>query len=493
MKTGQRIIRNSFYGVASQAIGGGLFFFVALLMARHLGPENFGTFSFVFAFVTVFHMLADFGITNILVRDIARAKEKVDRILGACIPLVTLLAFSGYVLIILSVQLLNLAPDTELAMYIMGATVLLTFHAAVYGSVCRAFEEMEYNAVGLVLQRVILLIFTIIALYMDAGLPGLALCYFGERFAQWVFFYILVRKRYSQYVWRKDVEYWRYLIREGLPIGAGMVLKRVSWHVDIFVLTALSTASSVGLFSAAYRIIQMISVIPFTLSMPVFPALSRLAQESPEKAYTLYTRVQKILMLIGLPIGLWVLVLGSQIIVLLFGEDYQAGGITLQVMGLVVVFLFMNSLFVYLFSALDRQMLYMSSVGGSVLLNLVLDILLIPHFDILGAALATLCAEAVLFISSAILLSRLGLPRTFLRLLLKPVVVTVLAGGVLLWPLYSPSLTSLITGSVGFFVLYMLMVYKWRVLSQDEISQLLAAMPKKGKKNSSSGDKGEDK
>lgn len=479
MKTGQRIIRNSLFGVASQAIGGGLFFFVALLMARHLGPEHFGTFSFVFAFVTVFHMLADFGITNILVRDIAREKEKVDDILGGCIPLVTLLALCGYLLIVLSIQLFDLSYETELAMYIMGATVLLTFHAAVYGSVCRAFEEMGFNAVGLIVQRVILLIFTIIALYMDAGLPGLALCYFAERFAQWIFFYLLVRRRYSRYVWCIDTGYWRYLIREGLPVGAGMVLRRVSWHIDIFVLTVLSTASSVGLFSAAYRIVQMINVIPFTLSVPVFPALSRLAKESPGKAYALYSRVQKILMLIGIPLGMWVFALGPQIIVLLFGDEYQSGGMTLQLMGLVVVFLFMNSLFVYLFSALDRQKLYMLSVGASVFLNLVLDIILIPQFDIMGAALATLFAEITLFISSVIMLSRLGLSTAFLRPLIKPLMAAIFSAIMLLWPIYMPSFTALFAGSLGFIILYISIVYIWQVISHEEISKLLDAMPRK--------------
>lgn len=474
-------MRNSMFGIASQAIGGGLFFLVALLIARHLGPDRFGAFSFVFAFVSVFHMLADFGLTNILIREISRHKQKVDEILGAVIPLVTFLALAGYGFIALSVQFLRISPDAEQAMYIMGATVLVTFHAAVYGSVCRAFEEMGYNAAGLVAQRVFLLLLIIPALYLEAGLPGIALCYLGERIFQWVFFYVLVRVRYPRYRWRYDTSYWRYLISEGLPVGAGMVLRRISWYVDTFMLVALSSASSVGLFSAAYRVIQMVNVIPFTLSVPLFPALSRLAAESSDKAFSLYTRAQKIFMLIGLPIGLWMILLGPQLIVLLFGEDYLSAGTTLSIMGLVVVFLFLNSLYVYLFSALGRQKLYMTGIAISVGINIVLDLLLIPVMDIQGAALATLCAELVLYLSGVVLLARLGYVTVFANFLLKPLLAALLAGSALIWPVFAHSWPSLMLGSLGFALLYVVLSFGLKVLTRDEIAAFRAALPKRGK------------
>lgn len=481
MTTGKQVVRNSMFGIASQAIGGGLFFLVTLLVARHLSPERFGAFSFVFAFVTVFHMLADFGLSNILIREMSRHRQKIPEILGAVIPLVTLLALAGYGIIALSAQFLHISPEAEQAVYIMGATVLVTFHAAVYGSVCRAYEEMGFNAAGLIAQRAFLLVLIILALYFDTGLPGIALCYLGERLFQWLFFYILVRVRYTRYRWRLDTTYWRYLMREGLPVGAGMVLRRISWYIDTFMLMALSTASSVGLFSAAYRVIQMVNVIPFTLSLPLFPVLSRLAVESHEKVFSLYNRAQKIFVLLGLPIGLWIVLLGPQLIVLLFGEGYSAAGTTLRIMGLVGVLLFMNSLFVYLFSALGKQKFYMTSIAISLTVNLVLDLLLIPLMDIEGAALATLCSELTLYASGVILLVRAGHVTEFLQLLLKPLVAVLLAGSVLIWPLYSYSWSSLILGSLGFAGLFLILVLGLKIITRDELVALRASLPGRGK------------
>jgi O-antigen/teichoic acid export membrane protein len=481
MTAGKRVVRNSLFGILSQALGGGLFFLVTLLVARHLMPERFGAFSFVFAYVTVFHMLADFGLSNILIREMSRQRQRIGEILGAVIPLVSLLALVGYAIIALSAGFLQISPEAELAVYIMGATVLVTFHAAVYAAVCRAHEEMGFNAAGLILQRLVLLLLILTALYLDAGLPGIALCYLGERLFQWFFFYILVRVRYTPYRWRLDITYWRYLLREGLPVGAGMVLRRISWYVDTFMLMALSTVASVGLFSAAYRVIQMVNVVPFTLSIPLFPMLSRLAVESHDKVFALYNRAQKIFLLLGLPIGLWILMLGPQLILLLFGQGYDAAGNTLRIMGAVAVLLFMNSLFVYLFSALGKQKFYMTSIAISLLLNILLDLILIPLWDIEGAAIATLCSELALYAAGIILLSRAGLVTDLLKLLLKPVSAVLLSGGVLVWPLVSGSWTSLLIGTAGFAGLFLALVLGLRIITRDEFLALKAALPGQGR------------
>jgi len=481
MTAGKKILRNSMFGIVSQAVGGGLFFLVTLLVARHLDPDRFGAFSFVFAFVTVFHMLADFGLSNILIREMSRQRQNIGEILGAVIPLVSLLALGGYAVIALSAGLLRISPEAELAVYIMGATVLVTFHAAVYAAVCRAHEEMGFNAAGLIAQRVVLLLLLLAALYWDAGLPGIALCYLGERLFQWLFFYFLVRIRYTRYRWRMDTAYWGYLLREGLPVGAGMVLRRISWYVDTFVLMALTTVASVGLFSAAYRVVQMVNVIPFTLSVPLFPVLSRLAVESHDRVFSLYDKAQKIFVLLGLPIGLWIVLLGPQLMVLLFGQNYDAAGTTLRIMGGVAVLLFLNSLFVYLFSALGKQKLYMAVIAMSLLINLLLDLALIPLWDIEGAAIATLCSELTLYVAGILLLARFGQVTALLQLLLKPLIAAGLAAPLLLWPLVSGSWTSLIVGSAAFAILFAALALGLKIMTREELMTLRAALPGRGR------------
>lgn len=478
-KTGRRVVRNVMFGVASQVIGGGLFFLVTILIARHLGPESYGSFSFIFAFVAVVHMVADFGLTQILIREIARNKLKLDEILGAALPLVTMFAVAGYFVIAVSTEFFSLTADSVQAIYIMGASVLITFHAAVFAAVPRAFEKMGLNAVVLVVQRVFLFLFTLTALYLDSGLPGIALCYLGERICQWLLLRTLVRMKYSRYQWRIDITYWRYLIREGLPVGAGMVLRRISWYLDIFILTMLSTANSVGLFSVAFRVIQLVNVIPFTLSIPIFPVFSRLAVESKERVFILYERVLKIFVLISLPIAVWILILGSNVTVFMFGDAYQPAGVVLMTMGPMVIFLFLNGLYVHIFSAVDEQSAYMKAVAVAVIINVVLDIVFIPMWGIVGAALATLISEVVLFVTGAVLLSKLGPKIKYLKLFFKPIITVMISSVALLWVANAPSVLNFIFGSAAFVILYLVIGNMLQILHIDDVNVIRNVLARK--------------
>jgi O-antigen/teichoic acid export membrane protein len=425
-------------------------------------------------------MIADFGLTNIVVREITRAKDRVGEILGATIPLVSLLAIAGYGLIVCAGEVLDIARDTRLAMYIMGASVLVSFHAAVYGSVCRAFEEMGLNAAVLVSQRIVLLVLVLAGLYTDAGLPRLAACFLGERLFQWTLFRLLIWRRYTRYTWRLDGGYWRYLLREGLPVGAGMVLRRISWQVNIFMLSALSTAALVGFYSAANRVVHMLNVIPFTLSVPVFPLLSRVASRSPERAVALYERAQRALVLIGVPVGVWIAALGTQVVLMVFGEAYERAGVVLQLLGPLVILLFANSLLVFICSALGMQRLFMAAAAICIVANVVLDLLLIPLFDIRGAALGSVGAELLFFATGSFLLGRQGLKTSVTAIFTKPLIAGLLAGSVLIWPATQPGLSSFVLGSLGFVAVFLVAAFFLRLLG--EVATFADALPLGGKR-----------
>lgn len=465
---GRRFARNSLYGVASQAIGGGLFFLVAILTARYLGPREFGAFSVIFAIVAVLHIMADLGLTNILVREIARARHQAAEIVGRALPLVTLIALLSYCVVLLVPVLYPVSAAGVGALYLLGVSVPLTFHAAVFGAVCRGFEDMGYNAAALVLQRVVLIAFALLAIHFDWGLLGISFAYVMERLAQWLILFFIVRWRYPRYRWVVALDYWRYLVREGLPLGAGMVLRRLSWYVDTFILAFLTNSVSVGLFSAAYRVVQMISVLPFTLSVPAFPLLSRLAQQEPERAVSVYLRGQRLFSAIGVPIGVWLAMLGPELIVLLFGRDYGEVGATARIMGAVVVFIFLNSLYLYFFSALGRQRLYLVSVGSGLAVNIALDFVLIPGWDIAGAAAATLAGEVVLFSASLYQLREYDLGSVQARVLGRTSLLSGVAGAVLVWPLVHPGLLQMAFGSLAFGAAYLVLSW-WlnRALVQD--------------------------
>lgn len=486
MSTGRRILRNSLYGLASEAIGGALSFLVVILIARSLGVERFGDFSYILAFTAIFQLIADFGLTNILVREIVRAQDQVARVVGAIKPLVWLLSLATFAVIALISLLSATSVEALHATLIMGVAVLVTFHAVIYGSVCRAREEMGFNAVAFVTHKVLLLGLVMLALHEDRGLVGIALAYLLANLYQWGFYYWVVRNRYARCAWRVDVAYWKELIAEAFPIGAAMVFRRATLHVDTLMLTLMSSATSVGLFNAAYRVIQMIDMIPFTLSIPQFPVLSRLAKESAGKFHAALTQAQRLFFIVAVPLCVWLLILAPDIIAILFGDRYSDAALTLRVLSAAVLFLFPTSLYIYVFSALGKQKYYTLSSGLCLAANVLLDVILIPHYGHLGAAVATLAAEATFFVSGAVMLNRLGLGNRFWRLITRPLLAAACAAAILIWPLLSNSALALIAASVAYMVAFLLLALVFKIFNPEELALVRGSISWRGRPWSSS-------
>jgi len=420
VKQSRRIVKNALSGVAAELIGGGLNFIALLMIARSAGVDGFGIFSFVLAFSGLFQLVADFGLSNILVREISTHRDQLDRYLGAAKSLIWILSFLTFAVMVGTIHLIGRSAEVVQLSYLMGLAVLAMFHVTGYAAVFRAFEVMELNALGFVLHKVFLLGCVLLTIFVHGDLIGFALSYLAANLALWGFNYLLVRRRYVRPRMIMDRPLWRELVTEAYPLGIGMILRRATWHVDSLLLTWLAAPAAVGLYNAAYRIIQSISLLPMALTIPLYPVFSRMAEGSHEKLWAAYQKSLKFLGIVSIPMAVGLSVLSGRIIGFLYGEAYLASAQALTVLSWVVVLLFPTSLYLYLYTALGRQRAYTLCVGASLGINIVLDLVLIPMFGFMGACYATLIAEIVLFGLGYYGLVKLGGPAAFWEVLWRP-------------------------------------------------------------------------
>lgn len=476
---GRTIARNLAYGVAGEGISGVLNFLTLILIARALGTAGFGVFSYVLAFVGVFQLLADFGISNILMREIARDRARVADIMGALLPLIWASSLGVFVLIAMIGWPLSPDRETYIATLLLGLAVLTTFHSFSFAAVCRAFEEMGYNAVGNITHKLLQIGLVLLALQQNTGVVGVSVAMLAANLYQWAFFQIIVRRRYVPHLqWRMDSSYWRYLLKEAVPIGMAMVLRRASQQTATLVLSAMASTSAVGLFNAAFKILQMVDMIPFTLSLPLFPAFSRLAVESREKLFRMLQQVLQLWLLLAAPLLVWLWVMAPQLVDLLFGAAYHEAVPTLRVLACAVPFLFITALYGYLFSAMGQQRFYTLSTGLCLLANLALCAVLIPFWGALGAGVATLVAEAAFCLAGAVLLFRLGFRMPLLRSVLAPLAVAAISALALLLP-HPSSLLQAIACSLLYGALYLGLVLITGTLPAAERRQIFALLARR--------------
>ena len=420
MKESQRIAKNIGVMLVAEAIGFTLNFALTVIIARYLGVDRFGQYSFMMAFVLVFQLLADSGLSNIMIREIASNREHLPYQLGVTKSLIWLFSIVAFALIALAVNIVNPEKAVKVSIYIMGLAVLATVHAIGYSSVFRALEEMEYNAIGFVLHKILLLGLVVLVVKLKMGLPEIAGAYLVSNLFLWLLYYVITSLRYQRPKFIVDPKAWWYFISEAIPIGIASLTRRITWQIDILILSAIATSRSVGLFSAPYKIIQSMNMLPQTVALPLYPLYSRLAKDSILQLYSTYERSLRLMLLMSVPFVLILATFSRTIVLLLLGKTFEESHAALQILSLTLLFLFPTSQFVYFFSSIGKQKFYTIASLLGLGVNILLDLVLIPRLDFLGACIGTLVAEILLFATGIFYTKTVAEGVSFTRALWKP-------------------------------------------------------------------------
>ena len=475
MKQSHRVAKNTAAGIFAAVFGGVLQFVSIFVVAHFLGVKDFGVFSYLLAFATVFQFMADFGLSNILVREMARRPEEMQRLLGAGKMLLWLL-FGGALLLILAVlALVHLSLEIKLLSLVMGVAYLLLLHSVSYIAVLRATEEMEYNAIGFVLQKVILVLFLLVALSMQWGLWGVVCCHFLANLFQWGFYHWTVtslRKTPGPLRW--DPPLWRTLILETLPLGGGMALRQFTWQMDIFLLTYFTTPIAVGLFSGPFRIVTGLTLLSAVLSVPLFPLFVRLAHDSRPELTGVYQRSVKWFCIISAPIMAVCVASPLAWIHFFLGEKFYEAAPVLQILGLAIMPIFISVLYPFLYSALHIQKWYLAAVAAAVAARLVLGCIVIPRYGYIGECVVIAVTEIALFGILAGHLWRIGIPTALQATFLKPLVAAT-AMGLFVWVTGNTMvLWTTFMAAIGGIV-YLMVLLLLRAFSPEELSMVQKA------------------
>lgn len=475
MKQSQRIARNITLLLSSQLVGFVINSAVTILIARYLGSTGFGHYSFIIAFVGLFQLVAESGLGNIMIREIAVDKENLQSLLGVTKSLVWILSIIVFALIFVTINIINPEHSVKNATYIMGAAVLAGVHAMGYNSIFRAMEELEFNAMGFVLHKVILLSLTIPVITFRLGLVEIALSYLVSNVSLWFFYFIIVSYRYHRPKMTVNIKQWWYLISEAVPIGIASVLRKISWQVDILILSAIGTATSVGLFSAPYKIINAINMLALTLAIPLFPFFSRLARTSIRELFQAYERILKFLFIVSIPLTVILLTLSYSIVFLVYGNKFINSYIALRILSFTLIFLFPTAQFIYIFSAIGKQRLFTISSIASLAINVILDLVLIPRFDFIGACIGTLFAELSLFGTSIYFVKTLDKNISFVRASWKPVV-----SGIFMWAVLDQfkqtSVYWMVSGVLASLLCYIVSNIILKTLSKSDLNTIKESM-----------------
>jgi len=289
---------------------------------------------------------------------------------------------------------LDYPKETTLAVYIIGASVIIDTFTRLFFSITSAFEKMEYEAAIKILRTIILFSLVLLIIHFNYGLIPIVSSYLVASVFSFVLSIFVILKKFARPKFETDLDFWRKTTKGALPFALTGVFGMVYFRVDTVMLSVMKGDAVTGWYSAACNLIFALMVIPAIYGTAIFPVLSKYygsARSSFDKVGTLSF---KYLLMLGLPISVGVTLLAEEIIQLVYGSAYLNSSYALQI---IVWVFFINCIAVVPFHALNsanKQHLVMISEGVGAVLAVLLNLLLIPIYGLIGAASATVIAFA---------------------------------------------------------------------------------------------------
>ncbi|HET7293761.1 MAG TPA: flippase [Vicinamibacteria bacterium] len=416
--TGGRLARNTLYSAVGE-LSNLLLFLLGFLAARLLAPVSFGEYSTAFAFVGLFRILPDFGMSYASTLEISREPARARRLAGG------LLGFQGA----LSAATLIVCLGIGRALYdgvIWAAVVILTVDLllkAVKNTLrwlLKALERFGVEAVSLLAERVLILGLGGGALLLGHGVVAFVAVFAAVRLVDTVALLVFVNARVVPLRPVADPALWRELLSKGLPFAyAGLVITLV-FQVDAVLLEALRDAVEVGIYRAPTLVLEGLTLVPRILGYALIPTMAALHARRPEVVGRLYRRGVKYLVLAGLPVAIFGVLESDRFVALLFGPAFARSVPVSQVLLPAALFMFLSNFSETTLACVNRWRAIVAASTAALVLNVVLNLLWIPRLGAMGSAWATLGTEGAYFAMTAAAMARGGHPPPRLLPLLRP-------------------------------------------------------------------------
>jgi len=223
----------------------------------------------------------------------------------------------------------------------------------------------------------------------------------------------LVARRYASFEWNWDPAFWKTMLGRSWPIGVSILFNLAYFKADTFILSLVRPATEVGLYGAAYRVLEILITFPFMLAGLVLPLMANAwAKKNAERFNTLVRQSLTAMALIAVPLAAGVAVIGTQAMVLIAGADFAASGDILKILSLATAVIYLGTVSSHVVVAVNAQRKMLPVYIAAGVLTAAAYLWLIPIYGMWAAAWLTVASEVVVA-ASATYITLKAAPRGF--------------------------------------------------------------------------------
>jgi len=443
------------------------------LITRYLGSYGFGYYTTAITFVTFFSIAADLGLTLVTTQLISRPGANQDKILS---NLFTFRVASAAAVLILAPLAAMFSPYSAAVREGISITSVAFFFVLlnqIFTSLFQKELRAEKMAYAEIISRALMFVMTAMAALLDWGMSGILWAMASGNILSFLLHYYYSRAFVSIRL-AFDKKVWLDIMHRSWPFVLTIVLNLVYLKTDTLLLSFLKSPVDVGLYGAAYKVIDVLVTIPFMLGGTVLPILAKRWQAQEKVEYQrAWTKIFNATAMLVWPVVVGGFVLASPIMVLVAGENFALSGGILKILILAVGGVFFSAFFSYTMISFGEQRRLVGAYLFTALSSLILYFIFIPRFSYIGAAWVTVYSEIIMCFFAWWLVRRYSKLKTNFIVFLKSFIAAVAMGLVVYYlPIETVSAFGLSLAVLVGMMAYGLALFLLKAINPKELKEL---------------------
>ena len=399
----KKIAYNTIIQIAGKVISAALGLVAIAMITRYLGAAGFGQYTIIITFLAFFGIIADLGLTLVTVQMISKPGIDQNKILS---NLFSLRLVSAIIFLGLAPAVVIFLPYDPIVKIGVAITALSFLFIALNQILIGLFQKklrMGKAAIAEVVSRVVLVLGIIAFCRLDFGLIGIMSITALSSAVSFLLHFLFARK-FAIIKLSVDFTIWKEIIKMSWPLALTIGFNLIYLKADTLILSLIKSPAEVGVYGAAYKVIDVLITIPFMFAGIILPILTiNWAKGNAQKFKNVLQKSFDAMMIAAIPLIIGAQFLAKQIMVLVAGPEFEMSGPILKILIIAAGLIFMGCMFAHAVIALDKQKKIIGVYIFTAITAVIGYLIFIPRYSYFGAAWVTIYSELVVALASLFL------------------------------------------------------------------------------------------
>ena len=398
-----QLTKNTAYLLSARFINALSILALILIISRRLGPDIFGGYSFLNAVIMTGIVVATFGLDTFMVREVSRGPFLGNQILSSVLgfKVISSLVVMASVWALFSFFLEDQAIIRLLAVF--SIVICLNSLSQSFWYYGDAFQKFQFHASLWATSNVIKIPIVWFFISIEQELVMIIYALIIAEIISLIISGCLIRRRFKLVLDNLFFKSIPILLKKVWPLAVVFILSAIYFRIDMMMLEVMKGEKAVGIYSASYKLIEFLSIIPGTVTIAALPGLTADYSANIEGFRASFFKTLTVLGIGGAAIGLFLYLFSKQVVLLLYGPLFSDSVFSLNILSGVIFFLFVNGYLAYVTIATNNDKAVALIIVISTILNVLLNFYLIPRYSHVGAALSTLISEVFMLLCYIVL------------------------------------------------------------------------------------------